>query len=72
MQANIQRQPNRSISSVTSGTAIAEPSVDEQFQMPVAVPRPRTLNQSRTMRALAGDCGASPAPSSSRAAKNSP
>ena len=70
MMMNIQRQPKRVMSRVSNGAAIAVPSVDEQFQMPVAVPRPVGGNQSRTMRALAGDCGASPRPSRTRATAN--
>ncbi len=72
MIANIQRQPKFSISTVSSGTAIAVPSVDAQLKTPVARPRSRALNQSRTTRAPVGNCGASPMPSSIRAPKNCP
>ena len=72
MIANIARQPNAVISAVTTGPATAVPSVDEQFHMPVAVPREARANQSRVTRALAGDTGASPKPSPMRATKNTP
>ena len=54
------------------GTAIAVPSEEAQLKMPVARPRSRGLNQSRTTRAQVGNCGASPMPSRMRAPKNSP
>ncbi len=72
MMANIQRQPNASIRNVSSGTAMAVPSVEAQLKIPVASPRSRGLNQSRATRAPVGNCGASPMPSSSRAPKNCP
>jgi len=70
MIANIQRQPKDSIRKVRSGADIAVPRVEEQFHTPVAPPRPRTLNQSRVIRAQVGKVGDSPMPSSRRAQKN--
>jgi len=70
MIMNIQRQPKLSIRNVSSGTAMAVPSVEAQLNTPVARPRSRGLNQSRTTRAPVGNCGASPMPSSMRAPKN--
>jgi hypothetical protein len=69
MMMNIQRQPNVSISAVGTGAASPVPSVEEPLKMPVASPRWRTANQSRTTRPAEGNCGASPMPSSRRAAK---
>ena len=72
MIMNMVRQPKFSIRKVSSGTAIAVPNDEAQLKMPVARPRSRGLNQSRTTRAQVGNCGASPTPSSTRAPKNSP
>jgi hypothetical protein len=69
---NIHRHPRPSMRVVSSGPAMAVPSVEEELMIPVAVPRERTLNQSRTTRMPEGNCGASPAPSTTRAAMNSP
>ena len=55
MMMNIQRQPNASISAVSTGAASPVPSVDDPLKMPVASPRSRTANQSRTTRAPAGE-----------------
>jgi hypothetical protein len=41
MITNIVRQPNDSISTVNSGTAMAVPSDEAQLKMPVASPRSR-------------------------------
>ena len=70
MITKVARQPNDSMRKVSSGRAMAVPRVDAQLKMPVASPRSRGLNQSRTTRAPVGNCGASPTPSSSRAVKN--
>ncbi len=51
---------------------MAVPSDEAQLKIPVARPRSRGWNQSRTTRAPVGNCGASPTPSSSRAPKNWP
>ncbi len=72
MMPNIQRQPNSSIRKVSSGGEMALPSVEDVFQMPVAVPRSRPPNQSRTTRAELGNCGASPKPSTARTTMNWP
>ena len=69
---NIQRQPNASIRAVSTGAASPVPNVDAELKMPVAKPRSRTANQSRTTRPAEGNCGASPMPSNSRAMKNCP
>ena len=70
MVTNMERQPKLSIRKVSSGSAMAVPSEEAQFQMPVAVPRWRMLNQSRDTRAQVGKCGASPTPSTMRAPTN--
>ena len=64
MIMNIVRQPKLSIRKVRSGTAIAVPRDEAQLKMPVARPRSRGWNQSRTTRAQVGNCGASPTPNS--------
>ncbi|MGF6243727.1 hypothetical protein P3T42_005492 [Paraburkholderia sp. GAS38] len=70
MVMNIQRQPKLSIMAVSSGAASPVPRYEAHMKMPVAEPRSRTANQSLTTRAAAGNCGASPMPSSARAAAN--
>ena len=64
---NIQRQLKLSMRNVSNGTAMKLPSEDADCRRPVANPRSRTPNQSRTTRAPPGNKGASPTPNAKRA-----
>ena len=70
MMTNIARQPKAVMSRVISGAESAGPIEEESRNTPVGRPRSRGLKQSRTTRALIGNCGDSPAPSSMRMAQN--
>lgn len=72
MATNMPRQPSQSMSTVSSGAAIAGPSADAEDQPPAASPRSRTWNQSVVARFALGMHGDSPTPRKTRATMNCP
>ncbi len=70
MATNMTRQPNASITAVSSGGATAGPSEDAALKRPSGVPRSFTENQFTQARAPAVNIGDSPMPSPMRAPMN--
>ena len=70
MVMNMVRQPNASISPVSSGGAMNGPMLPPELYTPVGRPRSFTWNQSLVTRTAAGNAGHSAAPSATRAHSN--